>query len=490
MQHRSDYRISNVDNKPGVYVFRDRLGDVIYVGKAKSLKRRLASYFQPSRGKTADPKLRSLINSIEYFDLFPVRTEEEAMLLESRFIKQYSPRYNVVLRDDKRFLLIKIVLNSPYPRLSLTRLRKDDGALYFGPFPQAGVLRVTVTFLAQYFGLRSCTPKVPGERDYTHCLDHVIRYCSAPCIGKISRQDYGTRIQGLIDVIQGKTDDLVAYLAEKMNGYAGKQNFEMAAKMRDVMDNVKTVFAAQNRTFERATFQSFPGRAGVAELQQVLELAKAPRHLECFDISNIAGTFAVGSMVCFVDGAPSKKDYRHFRIKTVKGIDDFAMMREVVHRRYRRLLDEKRPLPDLIVIDGGRGQLNAAFEILTELGLAQQPVIGLAKKREEIFTVYDSEPTLLERHQASLKLLQAIRDEAHRFALSFHQGLRRNRILNSILDEVPGVGEKRKAEILKTFGSVRNLRKHTAATIAERLPSIGQKLAAEIVAHLRRVDGY
>ena len=485
MEHKKKYRTSDIPNKPGVYVFRDRFRNVIYVGKAKALRKRLAHYFQASRRFTTDAKLRSLINCIEYYELFPVRTEEEAILLESRFVKQYSPRYNVVLRDDKRFLLIKIDINSPFPKLQLARLKKDDGCKYYGPFPQAGVLRETIDCLTRHFGLRSCRPEIPGEKERKHCLDHIVRYCSAPCVNKINIKGYHQLVGRLVRVIEGDIDEIVHTLTEKMNRYAIQQNYESAARLRDVIENIKTVFGAQNRTFVNAPVNRYPGLEAVRELQRVLGLSEPPNVIECFDISNISGSFAVGSMVRFTDGVPAHKDYRHFRIKQVAGIDDFAMMNEVVGRRLKRLDLETNRLPDLIIVDGGLGQLSAAYRALTELGLTKIPLAGLAKKQEEIFVTRSTTPIVLEAHEASLKLLQCVRDEAHRFANSFHQGLRRKRIRNSLLDEIPGIGSKRKQQLLKCFGSVTNIRKHTAKEISSYLPGIGYKLADEILSYVK-----
>ena len=485
MEHKSRYRTSDIPNKPGVYVFRDRFRNVIYVGKAKALRKRLAHYFQASRRYTADVKVRSLINCIEFYELFPVRTEEEAILLESRFIKQYSPRYNVVLRDDKRFLLIKIDINSPFPRLQLARLKKDDGCKYYGPFPQAGVLREMIDSLTRHFGLRSCRAEIPDKKERKHCLDHIVRDCSAPCVNKINREGYHQLIRRLMQVIEGDVDKIMLPLTEKMNRYAHQQNYESAAKLRDVIENIKTVFGGQHRTFVNASVNRYPGLEAVKELQEVLRLTVLPNVIECFDISNISGSFAVGSMVRFVDGTPAHKDYRHFRIKEIVGIDDFAMMNEVVGRRLKRLDLEKRSLPNLIIVDGGLGQLSAACRAMEELGLNKIPMAGLAKKQEEIFVPGTTTPIILERHEASLKLLQCIRDEAHRFANSFHQDLRRKRIRNSVLDEIPGIGSKRKQRLLKYFGSVTNIRKHTAKEIANCLPDIGNKLADEILSYLK-----
>ncbi len=486
MPRQCDYRVTDIVNQPGVYMFRDRFRNVIYVGKAKSLRKRLSNYFRPSRMTSADPKFRSLINSIEHFETIPVRTEEEAMLLESRLIKQYAPRYNVVLRDDKRFLLIKIDLNAPYPRLALARLKKDDGCTYFGPFPQAGVLRDTIDHLTRFFGLRSCRPRVPDEKDRKHCLDQIVRYCTAPCINNISREDYHLQVRKLIDVVEGKTDEVIGSLTEKMTKMAAGHRFESAARLRDVVDNITTVFGARNRTFVHTHVAIHPGEEAVNQLQSVLNLPRPPRVMECFDISNISGRFAVAAMVCFRNGAPSRKDYRHYRIRDVTGIDDFAMMTEAISRRYKRLLAEDRPLPDLLVVDGGLGQLHAAEAVLRALACEDLPLIGLAKRNEEIFCRGTSVPIILERHEKSLRLVQAIRDEAHRFANTFHRKLRSARIQNSILDEIPGIGKKRKTQILNRFGSVRNLRRCTAAEIAEAIPGIGDALAGEIENRLRK----
>jgi excinuclease ABC subunit C len=483
---RSDYRTTNIPNQPGVYLFRDRLGTVIYVGKAKSLRRRLANYFQPGRLRVADPKLRSLIHSIAFYELFVVRSDAESLLLESRLIKQYGPRYNILLRDDKRFLLIKLDRHAPFPRFQLARVRKDDGCAYFGPYPVASALRDTVDFLTRRFGLRACTPRVPTAEDYEHCHADVIRHCCAPCVAKVTEAEYRQRVAQAVAVIEGDTAALLAELQEKMRQAAAQQQFERAGRWRDVMHNLRTVFGAQHRTFTRSGVRHYPGEAGVSELQEALALPTPPRHIECFDNSNLLGQYAVSSMVCFRDGAPAKSGYRHYRVKTVQGANDFATMAEIVRRRYRRVLAEELPRPDLIVIDGGAGQLSAAHAVLVELGLGEVPIIGLAKQQEEVYTTAGGPPLQLDRHAASLRLLQAIRDEAHRFAITFHHDLRRKRILNSLLDEVPGIGAKRKQDILRQFGSVRNLRHHDSAELLRRVPGLGQKLAEELMQHVQR----
>ncbi len=488
MLARKDYKTGDIPNQPGVYLFYDKFKTVIYVGKAKSLRKRMSSYFQPSRSRTADPKLRSLIKSIAFIDYQIVKNEQESLLLESQLIKKYSPRFNVVLRDDKRFLMVKIDMNEPYPKLQLVRLRKDDGARYFGPFPVAGALRETVNYLTQYFGLRVCSPRVPTEEDYKHCNADVIRRCTAPCINKISQEEYRQRVEDMMDSISGRIGEIKEDIEAKMRSFAEGRNFERAAQLRDVLFNLQEVFGKPMRNFRYTSRgANYPGPEGVDDLHQALELRKRPNWIECFDISNIMGQFTVASMVCFRDGKPAKKDYRHFHIKTVEGIDDFASMREVVLRRYYRQIEEGCELPDLIVIDGGLGQLHTAYEVLLFLKIAKKTqLVSLAKREEEVFTMKSNEPYVLDRHSPALRLLQCIRDEAHRFAITFNRDLRRKRILDSLLDEIPGVGKKRRNLLLKKFGSVRNLRKHDAEEIMRRCPGIGEALAKEIVAYLAK----
>ncbi|HAR64878.1 MAG TPA: excinuclease ABC subunit C [Lentisphaeria bacterium] len=488
MKQRSEYRVGDITAKPGVYIFRDELRQVIYVGKAKSLRKRLSSYFQPSRQRTVDPKLRSLINSIAWFETHEVRTENEAMLLESQLIKKYAPRYNVVLRDDKRYLLVKLDVDKPFPRLTLARLRKDDGCKYYGPFPHAGVLRQVLDFLTQHFGLRSCSPERPGVDDHKHCLNDVVRFCKAPCLEKVTEEEYRLQIESLMQVLEGKTSGIATVLEERMRSQAEAMRFEKAAQLRDMIDNIQTVFGARNRTFSQRTLEVPAGMDAVVALQKALDLADLPTTIECFDNSNLQGASAVSSMVCFKNGVPAKADYRHYRVKTVVGANDFATMTEMVDRRYSRLLGEEKELPQLVVIDGGLGQLHAAYEALVKLELDGLPIIGLAKRNEEIFTIFSSEPIILERHDPALRLVQAMRDEAHRFAITFHRSLRRNRILNSLLDEISGIGEKRKKQILTAFGSVRNLRRHDSAELAKRVPGIGPRLAETIMSQIKRSE--
>lgn len=481
------FSLQETPNRPGVYIFRNATGEVIYVGKARSLRKRLASYFQPSRQLRADPKLRALIHSIASFETIEVASEAEALLLESRLIKQYDPRYNVELRDDKRFLHVCVDPSEPFPRLTLVRLRKDDQRLYFGPFPRAGVLRQTVIFLNRHFGLRSCRVRHPDATARRHCMDAVIRHCVCPCSGDVTPEAYAERLEQALAVLRGQPGAVVEDLKARMAKAAAAQQFEAAAELRDILDNLASI-GAPTRRFARATIEARGRRRddAVKALQEALDLPRPPAVIECFDMSNIGGRLAVGSMVCFRDGRAAVSDYRRYRIRSEDAADDTAMMAEVVTRRYTRLQREQRPLPDLVVVDGGRGQLNAAQRVLAEVGVGHLPIIGLAKRLEEIVLPDREDTVVLPRHHAGLQLLQALRDEAHRFALAYHRALRRQRIADSILFEVEGVGKGRCAELLRRLGSVRHIRQLSAAEIAEAVPGLGLVLAERIRAHLEQ----
>ena len=471
----------DIPTKPGVYIYRDSFGTVIYVGKAANLRKRMSQYFQPSRETRADPKLRSLINSIDTWECLTVRSEDEALILESRLIKEYAPKYNVLLRDDKRHLLIKIDLSERFPRPKPARLRKDDSCLYFGPFPHGAALRQTLDFLIRHYALRSCGFHDPGEEEYTHCLAAKIRDCCCPCIGKVTEAEYRERLDRLIDLLNGNVSGMLELLRGKMQEHAEKRNFEKAALFRDISKNVESLYGSKTRTFSNASIpQTAGGPEAVEDLRSALKLKTPPRVMICFDISNISGTLAVASMVCFRDGRPYKQGYRRFRIRTVTGANDFAMMREAVSRHFFRLLEGKQALPDLMIVDGGKGQLSSAIDALLKLNCPPFPVIGLAKRNEEVFIPGRSEPILIGRDRPALKLLQAIRDESHRFAVTYHRALRLRTIQNSILDEIPNIGGARKRMLLEAFGSVHRLRKASPETICAKVEGIGPETAQVI----------
>jgi excinuclease ABC subunit C len=475
-------KLSQLPHKPGVYLMKDRFGTVIYVGKARDLRKRVSSYFHPSRRMGWDLKLNALVEAVHDLDTYNVRTEPEALLLEGKLIKEYHPRYNISFRDDKRFLLVKVNLNDPIPRFVLTRLRQDDGARYFGPFVHSSSARHTLTLARRKFNLRGCRPLTPGPEDYKHCLYGHLKYCTAPCIGNVSLEDYRRQVVAACEFLDGQTGEMEIELEGQMKKAAEAQDFEKAAQYRDALSDLR-ITTSKTRKFSRLPHAlpiALEPARDLAELGKTLNLPAPPARIEGFDISNISGTFAVASMVSFRDGKPDRSNYRRFRIKTVAGQDDFACMAETVRRRYTRLRREAPDaLPDLIVVDGGKGQLNAALAELARLGLPQVPVIGLAKEFEEIHRPGVVEPLRLAQDSGALKLLQRVRDESHRFANSYNAQLRLKRISESILDEFPGIGRQRKSALLKKFGSVQRLRLAALEDIAA-VPGFGGKAAEEL----------
>lgn len=479
-------KLADMPHKPGVYLMKDRFGTVIYVGKARDLRKRVSSYFQPSRRQGWDLKFNALVEAIHDLDTYTVRSEPEALLLEGKLIKEYQPRYNISFRDDKRFLLIKVNLNDPIPRFMLARLRQDDGARYFGPFAHASSARHTLTLARRKFNLRGCRPLTPGEEDYKHCLYGHLKYCTAPCIGNVSREEYRLQCEGACEFLAGQTGEMEKELEGQMKKAALAEDFEKAAQFRDALNDLRRT-TQKTKKFTRVPYTlpiALEPHRDLADLARELNLPANPVRIEGFDISNISGTFAVAAMVSFRDGKPDRANYRRFRMKTVIGQDDFACMAEAVRRRYSRLLRELETpeaiaLPDLIVIDGGKGQLNAAVAELKALGLERLSVIGLAKEFEEIHRPGGGEPLRLSHDSGALKLLQRVRDESHRFANTYNARLRLKKISESILDEFPGIGRLRKAALLKRFGSVQRLRLASVDDIAA-VPGFGGKAASEL----------
>jgi len=539
-------KIGALPHKPGIYLMKDRFGTVIYVGKARDLRKRVSQYFHPSRRMGWDLKFNALVEAICDFDFHTVRSDPEAYLLEGKLIKEFHPRYNVSFRDDKRFLMLKVNLNDPIPNFTFTRFRKDDGARYFGPFSNSGALRNTLALVRRHFNLRGCRAFTPGEADYKHCLYAHLKYCTAPCIGNVTREQYLEQVRAACDFLEGQCVEMKEQLEIEMKKAALAQDYEKAASLRDLIGDLKET-TRKERKFERVPYTlplSIDPDNDLAELAKVLGLPRPPRRIEGFDISNISGTFAVASLVSFKHGRPDRANYRRFKIKTVEGQDDFASMAEVVKRRYSRLLHEsgrdavpasqnsgtatRRPsqrsseggeaipqelqklvnetsrrirqgrarapselprrgggnapyqnMPDLILIDGGKGQLNAACQELRKLGLEKIPVIGLAKEFEEIYQPGESKPLRPGLTHPAVKLLQRIRDECHRVANSYNAQLRIKRISESVLDEFPGIGQARKAALLKKFGSVQRLKAATSEQIAA-VPGFGGKAATEL----------
>src|ERR1051326_454301 len=513
-------KVHEVPHKPGVYLMRDRFNRVIYVGKARDLRKRVSSYFLPSKLAQADLKTRAMLDATWDFETHTVRSEAESVLLEGKLIKEYRPRYNVSFRDDKRFLVVRVDLSEEGPRFRLARFKKDDGSRYFGPYAHAGALRQTLNFMRKKFGVLTFGRGAPAERELKSSTYQVpVR------LSEISAAEYRERVAQACEFLEGKSREMIAVLDEQMQKAAEKMDFEKAAELRDMIQDLRDT-TKPTRRFTRGSLPStIDPLADVQELADSLRLPRLPRIMECFDISNISATHVVASMVCFRDGAPDKNNYRRYRVRSVEGQDDFASMAEVVRRRYSRILlearetnaeaaefsqedtveglrrlDQQTPnaqrptsnvqsedrrlpapvrLPDLIIVDGGKGQLSAACHELQRLGLHDLPIIGLAKEREEIYRPGRALPLRLRMDSPALHLLQRIRDEAHRFANAYHQLLMKKRVEESILDDCPGVSQNRKNLLLQRFGSVNRLRRATIEDIAST-EGIGRKLAEDV----------
>ncbi|GIW16481.1 MAG: UvrABC system protein C [Tepidiforma sp.] len=588
--------------RPGVYIMRNAAGEVIYVGKAARLRDRVRSYFGSPHG--LEPKTRALREQIDDFEYIVVSSPAEALLLEAALIKRHQPFFNIRLKDDKRYPYLKIDVQNPWPRVSITRRIENDGARYFGPYASAGSVRATLDLTKKLFPWRSCTKEITG-RDPRPCLDYYIKRCIAPCTAYCTKEEYDEVIQQVILFLEGKADDVLRRLRKQMDDAAERLEFERAAQLRDQIRAIERTVERQHvattrnedadifglaRDGDDACVQVFfirgtqmigrdsfmlagvrdepdatvlanfllqyyegaqyiprlvavpaqpedresieellTGKRGsrveiripargekrrlvdlaaenarealavarvrwladssktelaLEQLREELSLPEIPRRIECYDNSNIQGTSPVSSMVVFIDGRPAPNQYRRFRVKTVQGANDFATMQEVLRRRFGRhartaetAAADNTPgadaasadawdLPDLVIVDGGKGQLSAALEVMHELGVHHIPVVGLAKRHEEIFVPDDDEPIVLPRGSEALFLVQRIRDEAHRFAITFHRQVRGKSSIQSALDTIPGIGPKRKKALLKKFGSVKAIREADVDEIA------------------------
>ncbi len=575
-------KLKTLPNSPGVYIMHDARGKIIYVGKARVLKNRVRQYFQANKNHGA--KVKAMVAKIADFETIVTATEVEALILECNLIKKYRPRYNISLKDDKSYPYLRVTAED-FPRIFLTRRVIHDGSKYFGPYTSGQAVKETLTLLRKIFPLRTCKtfPKRP-------CLEFHIKRCAAPCAQKISREDYMQLVNAAEKFLDGRTAEVEREILTRMNDAAENLNFELAAKLRDILTAIRTVTAKQKivtdtgdvdaiglarldgevcaqiffvrdgkvtgrenfpltgtddesdakiltefikQYYSRAKISAaeillpvelpaddlkifsewlnvkliVPKRGvkkslvdmavenaqkflseesarrqlknsqtigAVEELKNFLHLPKLPRRMECFDISHIQGAETVASMVSFFDGAPDKKNYRRFKIRSTEGKpDDFLSMREVTSRRYEKISAEN--LPDLIVIDGGQGQLNSALEIIRGAGHGV-PVIGLAKQFELIFVEGSSIPVELPRDSQALKLMQRIRDEAHRFAITYHRKLRRARNLKSELDNVAGIGQKRRTELLKHFGAIAKIKSATVEELSA-VPTMNRTVA-------------
>lgn len=602
-----EIKIRNLPQSPGVYQFKDATGKVIYVGKAKNLKNRVKSYF--ARSQPANPKLSALVSKIHDIEIIVTPSEVEALILEANLIKKLKPKYNVSLKDDKSYPYI-VVTNEPFPRVFTTRRIKLDGSRYFGPYTDAYSLKQTLKLIRDVFMVRSCKyyidDEVIAKRKIKVCLDYHIKKCGGPCEGLVSKEEYNRMIEQVIQLLNGKIDDLVESLKIQMQKLADELKFEEAAVLRDKIKALEIYTSKQSivsvEPIDRDIFaiacegedacgvlfkvrdgkligsQQFfmtgadhkerkeiietlltqyyltadyiPSEILIQEqvdeansieqwlserrkssvkvktpeneeesrlismcainakyhldeyriqkmkareefapnvlklLQKELHLDRLPRRIECFDISNIQGSDIVASVVVFENGKPKKSEYRKFKIRSVSGKpDDFASMEEVIERRYQRILNEGGKMPDLIVIDGGRGQLTSAIKSLEKLGIKNQPIISIAKKFEEIYFPNLEHPQSLPKSSPALHLLQRIRNEAHRFAITFHRELRTKRTFSTQLLEVKGIGEKRAKLLLSKFGSIEEIKK---APLEELEKILGKKVARNLIEFLSK----
>ncbi len=602
-------QLKQLPSRPGVYIMKDAEGNILYVGKAASLRHRVRSYF--GSGQRLLPKLERMVPRVNDLDFFVTNSEQEALILENNLIKRYRPHYNVRLKDDKTFPYLKINLNEDWPRVYVTRRLEEDGAHYFGPFASAKSVRQTLKVLKGIFPFRSCSRTIAGN-DQRPCLEYHIHHCLGPCIGAVSKQEYADVVKQVILFLEGKLDKVTQEIEDKMKKAAEALDFEKAALLRDQIQAINRViegqriaatvrgeqdviafasdkdqayvqilfvrggkligresfvlqgtssveprqimssfikqfysssssippllllqYPAEDKTTIENWLQSKRGSrvhlqvpyrgnkkqlvkivaenaeqglqqlkikqqaapsaltSALAEIEKELRLSHLPLRIECYDISDIQGMAAVGSMVVFDQGKPKPSHYRRFRIKTVAGANDYAMLQEVLRRRFKRSLESSNAsgedawavLPDLVLIDGGKGQLNAALSVMQELGVESVPVASLAKEHEELFIPQQTEAITLPASSAGRQLLQRVRDEAHRFALGYHQKIRQKETFTSVLDTIPGIGSSRKRALLRRFGSVQAIRNASIEELAAT-KRISHSLAEKIKEYL------
>ncbi|MBL8818626.1 MAG: excinuclease ABC subunit UvrC [Planctomyces sp.] len=425
-------KVRTFPTSPGVYLMKDQEGRVIYVGKAVNLRNRAGSYF--TKAAEIDRRTAELVTQIADIDFIEVDSEVDALLMEARLIKDIQPRFNALLKDDKTFPYLQITTGEDFPRIEFTRQPKSSGVKLYGPFTSAGKLRGTIAVLQKIFRFRTCELDISEDderwRWFRPCLLASINQCTAPCNLRISKEDYREDIRRLRLFLDGGKSRLLKELQTQMLEASQALKFEKAARIRDEIAALNSLNLRGNLE-EHAQPEVFyvDPRKGLIGLKKVLSLPDTPRQIAGLDIAHLQGGETVASLVQFIDGLPFKHGYRKFRIKTVEGVDDFASMREVITRHFRRLQQEGESFPDLLLIDGGKGQLNAVMETFTVLGIKPPSTISLAKREEEVFVPGESEPIRLSRHSYALRLLQYVRDEAHRFAQHYHHQLRSKNVL-------------------------------------------------------------
>jgi excinuclease ABC subunit C len=469
-------RLKELPAGPGVYLYKNRRGSIIYVGKAAVLKNRVRQYFQKSR--TPDAKTDALVNEIASIDWITVETELDALFLEAELIRRYRPRYNILLRDDKSTAYVRINYDDAHPTVTITRRPLDDGARYFGPYFNANSVRKALGFLRRAFPYSTHEGLVPKRA----CLQYHLGLCPGLEEDKTSLSDYRENLKKLMKYLRGERTKLLNQIEKEMNRAAKAKNFEEAGILRNQLFALKGL--TRQIVFSDREFMDISKDEGLQGLVKLLGLSKTPRRIEGYDISHMSGTDTVASMVVFTNGLPNKAEYRKFKMR-VPGNDDFAHMREVISRRLSVKNVKQWGLPDLFLIDGGKGQLSSAIESRDEAGFENIPMIGLAKREEEIVikdTKGDFSMLLLPSSSHTVKLLQRIRDESHRFAVSYHTVLKRQRQTSSLLDDIPTIGPLTRKKLLRTFGSMKRVME---ARNVELEKVVGVKKTAILTQYIR-----
>ncbi len=455
--------IENLPERPGVYFFKDGAGTPLYIGKALSIRKRVKGHFRFFGAVSSKEGL--LLSETRRIDFIETPSEAEALLLEASLVREAQPKFNQELKDDKSYPFLKIT-DEEYPRLLVVRSRKADGGKYFGPYTNVRLLRQAVRMLRREFPMRTCKT-LPKKV----CLMYHIGLCGGPCEGLQERGAYLETVKGLQYFLEGRREALVRTLSRRMKEHAASREYEKAQSIYEAIRALSSVARPTVTTNLKAV---------LARMQQALDLPRLPLRIECFDISNISGKEAVGSMVVFLEGRPARGEYRRFRVRTVKGIDDYRMMQEVIRRRYTRAIEEKQALPDLVVIDGGKGHLSAVKTVLDEIGLAALPIISIAKQHEHIFKPDKSGPLIFPQNSPFLEMIRRLRDEAHRFAITYHRRLHRKEALVSAWDAVPGIGPKTREKLFKKIGSPAHAARMTPEEIIEK-SGVSSKVAAVIL---------
>lgn len=454
---------------PGVYLMKEVSGNILYIGKARSLQKRVLQYFH---GRVHSPKILVLVNQIKLIEVIETPTEADALLLEAQLIKRYKPRYNTELRDDKSYPLLKLS-GDAYPRLSITRSRTDKKAIYYGPYTDAKLLREVVRIVNGLFPIRKCQ-RLPK----TACLYYHIGQCLAPCIKPEVRPDYHKHVKEIKNFLSGGRKSFIDYLTDRMDTARREYRFEDAQFFKDQIEALRWL---RKKRFDVKSPESGIGLSGTIEIKKRLHMSRLPERIVCFDVSNIQGNRAVASKVSFYRELENKLEYRRYKIKSVKGVDDYAMIQEALGRMLAGIKNGKEEsIPDLILIDGGKGHLNAACEILKKEGFEEIQILSIAKQFEFLFAPDIPAPIVLPFDSPALRLLRRVRDEAHRFAITYHRSLKIKEMTHSWLDDVPGIGPKRKRILLTHFNSRAELERASIDQLA-RIRGLTQKAAKQIL---------